>query len=278
MNIPEPRYEYDAAKLATQYKKAVQKILDNLENSDPKGYSKAFQAAQLQEISEIMSDLNQEAARWVEENIPKAARSGVATAILALGAVDTFEEALKIARFSTLNKRMVEAMVADTQQDLLAVTHNVERRVRNAIRSSAADVMRRNMTEGINGTRTNRREILQDLRGRLGSALDTGIVDAAGRRWKPGTYVDMLVRTKMMGAHTEATVNEALGRDVMYATISSHGATDACGQWEGKIVKLVDSAPGNYPTLAAARASRQIFHPNCKHLIVPLRDPNRIAQ
>lgn len=276
IKIPEPRYNYDAEKLAEQYKKAVEKIMNDLKNSDPKGYSKAFQAAQLKEISDILSELNDESAKWVEEHIPEAAREGTAVTLYAAGIVGSIEEARKIVKFSTLNERMVASVIADTQQDLLAVTQNVEKRVRNAIRSTSADVMRRNMAAGINGTRTNRRDILTDLRSQLGSALDTGIVDAAGRRWKPHVYVNMLVQTKMMYAHTESTMNEALERGIQYATISSHGATDACRQWEGKVVKLVPDAPGSYPTVAAAKASRQIFHPNCKHLIVPIRNPDGI--
>jgi hypothetical protein len=63
----------------------------------------------------------------------------------------------------------------------------------------------------------------------------------------------------------------------MYATISSHGATDGCAPYEGKVVKLVSEAPGSYPTVDELRSSNKIFHPNCKHTIIPIRDPRRIS-
>ncbi|MDT2236643.1 hypothetical protein P7H19_10540 [Paenibacillus larvae] len=44
----------------------------------------------------------------------------------------------------------------------------------------------------------------------LGKSLDSGIIDAAGRRWRPDTYVEMLTRTKMMNTYREATTISAL--------------------------------------------------------------------
>ncbi|KTS84473.1 type IV secretion protein Rhs [Paenibacillus jamilae] len=275
--IPETNYDYDVAKLVRSYKQSVADILAELERTDTNGLSRDLAAKQLAEISEQLSALNAESASWVEKYIPKAARNGAAAAILALGTVKTMEEALKLVKFGSLNDRMVKSIIADTQEDLLAVTTNIERRIRNAVRAASANVLRRNMAAGINGHRTNKRDILAELRTNLGDALNTGIVDAAGRRWKPERYVDMLVRTKMMYAHNEATRNEALERGVMYATISRHGAKDACRSWEGKVVKLVPDAPGNYPMLDAAKSSKQVFHPNCKHVIVPIRDPESVG-
>ncbi|MFS0841251.1 phage minor capsid protein [Paenibacillus sp. 1P03SA] len=275
-NIPEPKYEYDVAQLVNAYKRALADIHDELERTDPGSLSRDLAAKQLAEIAEQLALLNAESAQWVERHIPKAARMGAATALLALGSAKTLEEALKLAQFGSLNERMVASVIADTQEDLLAVTTNVERRIRNAVRASVANVLRRNMAAGINGNRTNTRQITHELRSSLGDALNTGIVDAAGRRWKPETYVDMLVRTKMMHAHNEATRNEALERGVMYATISRHGAIDACRNWEGRVVKLVPDAPGRYPTLDEAKGSRQIFHPNCKHTITPIRNPESV--
>lgn len=274
--IPQPKYDYDVAKLVRAYQIAVDDIMSELLRTDINGLSKDLAAKQLAEISGQLSALNDESAEWVKKYIPKAARNGAATAILALGTVKTMEEALKLTRFGSLNERMVKSIIADTQQDLLAVTQNIDRRVRNAVRSASATVLQRNMAAGINGHQTNKREILADLQKNLGSALQTGIIDASGRRWKPETYVDMLVRTKMMQAHNEATRNEALERGVMYATISRHGAKDACRNYEGKVVKLDSSAPGSFPTLDSLRGSKQIFHPNCKHVIVPIRNPEGI--
>src|SRR5690606_27854204 len=104
-----------------------------------------------------------------------------------------------------------------------------------------------NLAAGINGQRTLRREILTKLRRDLGNAVDTGIIDAAGRRWKPEVYAEMLSRTKLHAVNREARINEAISRGAFYGRISTHGATDACRKYEGMIVKLVREAEGEYP-------------------------------
>lgn len=258
-------YDAEVAALTEAYKQAVTRILAELNRIDLTDISRANSAAALTEVSRILTDLNAESAAWVAENIPKAAMTGVTSALTEIG-VDS------IARFSRINSEMVKAVVADTQADLLAVTQNVERRVRTAVRQVTADSMRANMSAGINGSRTMNRDILAGLRKTLGDSVITGIIDASGRRWRPEVYVNMVTGTKMMRAQIDATINEAVSRDVLYGQISRHGATDACAKWEGKYVKLVPDAPGNLPYIGDL-PRREIFHPKCKHVISPIRVP-----
>src|SRR5690606_8545289 len=116
---------------------------------------------------------------------------------------------VKIARFNAINKPFVEAIIADTQADLLAVTQNVERKTRAAIRQATGDVLRAKTAAGINGTQSLQQALTKEIRGKLGNAADTAIVDAAGRKWKLKNYTEMLARTKSLEAHKEATRNEA---------------------------------------------------------------------
>jgi len=80
----------------------------------------------------------------------------------------------------------------------------------------------------------------------------------------------MLVRTKLMEAHIEAARNEAIARGAYYGIISTHFAIDACRYHEGRIVKLVKDAPGNYPTIEQLKASQTIWHPRCRHYVIPI--------
>lgn len=267
-NIPEPKYDYRVDRLAKAYQRAVQEIYRVLDRIDISNMTRAQSAARLKEVVDILSSLNEESLVWVAENIPVAVRNGALTALVALDVKD----AEKITEFSRLNRELIEAVVADTQSDLLAVTQNIDRKVRTTIRQVTAESMRANMTRGISGRQTMNRDILDGLRKKLGDAVNTGIVDSAGRRWKPEVYVDMVTRTKMLAAHKEATINEAVSRKAYYGVISRHGATDACRHWEGRIVKLTMDAPGDYPYIGNL-PRREIFHPNCKHVITPLRDP-----
>jgi hypothetical protein len=273
--IPAPSYEYEVGQLVEYYKRAVNDILRELNSVDLTDFQRANAQAVLADIADILAELDDNAAAWVEENIPKAALDGVAGAIMALGVAETLDEARTIAKFNRLNRELVKAVVADTQSDLLAVTQNINRKVKAAIRQAVAESMRANMTRGINGRRTIRSDILTDMRKRLGDAVNTGIIDAAGRRWKPEVYADMVVRTKMMQAHKEATRNEAITRGAYYGVISRHNAADACRNWEGKIVKLTPDAPGDFPYVDDL-PRREIFHPNCRHIITPVRRVDRL--
>ncbi len=277
--IPRPSYDDDVNSLTRKYAKALQDLRRELLSLplDDAFHREQIEAA-LKDMAAITKRLNIETASWVKQYIPQAARDGVAVALTAMGVATSYGAAVAKASFNGLNKTMVQAIMSDLQTDLLAVTQNVDRRVRSAVRTVTSDVMRANMTKGINGLRTNRREILSSLRTKLGDSLDTGIIDAAGRRWNPETYVDMVVCTKMMEANTAGAVNEALGRGVLYGRISRHNAPDACSKWEDKIVKLVADAPGDFPTLDEARASREVFHPRCGHIILPERRPPELAE
>jgi len=264
--------ERDIETLVKAYKDAVKRIRAELLSLDLTDMSRAVTEAALREIAEILTNLNEEAAEWVAEHIPEVARQSVAETIVAVGAAETITEARKIMTFSRMNQTYVNAVVADTQADLLAVTQNIDRRVRSTVRKVTADSMRANMSAGINGRRTISRDILRNMRAELGKAVETGIVDAAGRRWKPEVYVDMVVRTKTAATAREVRINEAISRGVMYGRISSHGATDACRKYEGIIVKLTPEADGDYPYIGDLPRN-EIFHPNCKHVVLPLRGP-----
>ena len=270
-----PNYDSQIEELVREFKRAVEKIKAQLDRFDLTDFRRANQMATLKNIANILSELNDEAAAWVEANLPVAARNGVAESIVALGVVDTLAEAHQIVKFNRVNTELVKAAIADTQADLLAVTQNIDRKVKATIRQVVSETMRENLAQGVNGRRTMNADIIQGLRGKLGDSVNTGIVDASGRRWKPEVYVDMVTRTKMMRLTNEATLNEAVDREAYYGVISSHGAKDLCRNWEGRVVKLVEAAPGDYPYYGAL-PNREIFHPNCKHTISPVRVPDRI--
>lgn len=273
VNIPDPTYDREIGRLVAAYKNAIRDIQAELSRLDLSAISRANAAATLASVAKILRALDEDAATWVEENVPKAATDGIIRAIIDLGAAETVAEAEKIVKFNRANQALIASVVADTQADLLAVTQNVDRRVKAAVRQATAESMRANMTRGINGRRTISTDILQRMRSTLGSAVETGIIDAAQRRWRPEVYVDMVARTKLSAAHRDATINEALGRGAYYGRISRHGAVDACRNWEGRIVKLTPDAPGDYPYIGDL-PRRQIFHNNCRHQITPVHDPN----
>lgn len=275
--ITPPTYDYEVAVLVRAYKSAILAISSELSRLDLTDLSRANSRAALAEVAAILRSLNAESAEWVAKHIPLAATDGVALAIVQLGAAETLEDAQKIVKFNRINREFVASAVADTQADLLAVTQNVDRRVKLAIRQATADSMRANLTRGINGNRTLNADILQRMKSTLGSAVDTGIIDSASRRWAPEAYVKMLTRTKMAATQRESTINEAVGRGAYYGVISKHNAVDKCREYEGMIVKLTPDAPGNYRYIGDLPRN-EIFHPCCAHVVTAIRDPKLLEQ
>ena len=271
---PKPNYDYEVNRLVGAYEKAIEEILRELNRLDLNNFSRANQLATLKSIGEILNELNVEAGELAKASIEKAVKDGIISAIMSLGIAETVQAAETLVKFNRINKELVAAAVADTQSDLLAVTRNVDNKVRATVRRVSAEVLRSNLTKGVNATQSLRRDITAELRKQLGESVNTGIIDAAGRRWRPSKYVNVLVRTKMMEAHKESTINEALSRDVMYGVISRHGAKDACGKWEGKVVKLTPDAPGNYVYINDIPRN-ELFHPCCLHTVSPIRNPER---
>lgn len=272
---PRPNYDYDVGKLVRAYEKSLKSIQGDLDTIFLSDFERTQIVAVEESIKRTLAELRMYGDEWAQVTITKSASEGVANTIYSLGLTDTYEEALKAARFNSINKPVVEAIIADTQSDLLAVTENVERRTRAGVRQATAEVLRTKAAEGVTGTQTLQKALTKDIRERLGSAADSAIIDAAGRKWKLSAYTEMLARTKTSEAHREATRNEAIARGTEYGVISRHGATDACALYEGKVIKLTADAPGNFPYVDNLPRN-DIFHPNCKHVITPVRRPDRL--
>ncbi|TYS60479.1 minor capsid protein [Sutcliffiella horikoshii] len=278
LNIKDPDYHYDATKIAEEYRKAKIAIARELARVDVTDLSKRQTKATFARILVILEALNVAAEEWVTENIPAAVYQGVASTLVVLGVAETIAEARELVKLNPINKRMVDAIIADTFSDLLTVTQNMDRKTKAIYRQVLSEAMRSNYAQGINGVKTIKAETISLLKQKLEGSANIGIIDAAGRKWRPETYVETVALEKMNQAYREATVNEAVQRGTLYGIISSHNASDGCKFHEGRIVKLVPEAPGSYPTVDELRATNQIFHVRCKHQVLPIRNPEMLPQ
>ena len=223
--------------------------------------------------------------RGLQYTVTRAFQDGQAGAIYAIGEATSLAEAASKASFSLLARHTVETLVNDTYNDLLIATQNTEKKIKQLVRSVINDTMRVKALEQL-GRRTTRNAIIEKLtqQGLSKKVTDeawVGIIDKANRRWNLSTYAEMVVRTKLQQAHVEGIRVETLERGVDLAVISSHGAKDACGSYEGLVISMNGETPG-YKTYQELRQSGKIFHPNCRHHISPIRDikllPDSIRQ
>jgi hypothetical protein len=278
--VPEPNYDYNADRLVRYYSNALSSMQRELRKASLFSLQHAAQAYALQEnIRNILHGLNQDAYQWANDNIPNAAYDGVASALVSLGLVKTLDEAKRIASFNQVNQKLVNQAVADTQQDVLAISQYIDKNVRNSIRNIAATVIRENLAQGY-GRRTitdEMRKRVEKLQKDLEGAADVAIRDNANRVWKAETYTHMLARTKLMNVYNDSTTNEAVGRGANYGIISTNPRTrDACIYHEGRVILLDSNAQGDFMTLEELKGTGQIFHPNCKHHVLPFSRFDRL--
>lgn len=279
LNLPDPDYDRDIAKYIRVYKTSFQQIVDRIVQLSTWGKGSEVSRQQmdsiLAQIAFILRQLDGETQAWVEATVNKAFKDGQAKTILALGGAGSMTEAASLAAFTMLSKDTMEALIADTYQDLLLASQNTERKVKAMVREVVAEQLRAKAIEA-SGRVTTSKAIVETLTkaglsDRVKAEAFVGIVDKRGRKWNLATYADMVVRTKLTQAHVEGTRTEAIERGVDLAIISNNGAKDACRHYEGMVISMNGLTPG-FQTYAELRRSNKIFHPNCKHKVTPIRD------
>jgi len=263
---PIPEFKHDVQTLLAFFEEAQQQteqLLLTIATDDDFNHMRLLTVQK--QYDAIIKKLQTAGIEWATPALSQSALEGVAEASYSLGLAPTYAEALAVASFSAVNEAMLAAKIADTQKDILTLTQNMERSTKAAIQQAYSTKLREQLMSGSNSYRQLKGNVTRELT----KTLDAAIIDNAGRTWKTKDYVDMLVQTKMMHAHREASRNKALEEGTQYAKITMHGAKDACARWEGKIVKLDPDAPGDYPYIDDI-PRRQLFHNRCKHRALPI--------
>lgn len=96
-----------------------------------------------------------------------------------------------------------------------------------------------------------------------------GFIDKSGRKWNLERYLTTFTNATLKSAYRQVLVNNflATGRDVV--RISAHNAKDDCLAYENKLISLTGKVK-SLPTLNELVSSGQIFHPFCKHFLIPV--------
>lgn len=275
--VPKPHFDRSRKKLIEEYKAANRSILAVIldlttigEFDDP--YQK--QTSTLRQVEVILAGLNESNRTWCEREIKAAFTEGSATATLSAGAAATLAEATAGVQFSMIALETVNALIADTYDDLLSATQHTERKIKQVVRQEVGNIMRQRSIQKM-GRNTMRNDIVKGLRqkGLSERVMEdgfVGIIDKAGRKWDLRRYSDMVVRTKLQQAHTEGVRIQGIERGIDTAIISSHNAPDACGKYEGMIISLNGLTPGLL-TYEQIWRSNECFHPNCGHSVLLIR-------
>lgn len=103
------------------------------------------------------------------------------------------------------------------------------------------------------------RDHLEDL------VADGNLIEINGKFWRMDKYADLVARTSLRDAATDATLNLCDQFDNDLVEISNHATDcDICAEFEGNVYSITGKTPG-YPGIEEYPP----FHPNCKHSILP---------
>lgn len=266
----EPNLEQLAARISRRVRRSRREILAVLRTINFDKLTQTEQRRIIREIERILNGLDETFVEEVPKIIDEVYTHGRAKTLVALGLFPSIRAATKHirsqkAKTSHAHRQFKSAIVETTMEDLLAMTQNTRRRVKAEVRRVAAEVFR--LDEAVTSQR-------RDMTRRLHDAGIFAIRDAAGRRWSIENYTDVVIVTKMTQAHKEATMQEALEQGAGYVVVSEHGdSCPKCEPWEGHLLRIDDSVPGDEPTLDDAIAEG-LMHPGCKHTVTPIRNPD----
>lgn len=253
----------------------------------------AFESGQAQQLFGVYSGMTEEEARhFVASSNPTNYYKGVPTPSYAtkmpntetiravamdkaLEAGLTMKQARKLITKQSISNPKVAALIRDTYGDILLATDNTKRSIKKVVRETVRDVLQyHSLTDqkySVQAKEIKKRLTKKGLSEKIVKEGFVGITDKAGRKWDIGTYSDMVTKTKVNQAYIEGVRYEAEQTGIDLAVISSHGAKDACANWEGVVVSLNGLTPG-YPVLDDVRATNEIFHPNCQHSVFAVRN------
>jgi len=223
----------------------------------------------LREVAEILEQIDEEAATWIAENIPKAYLRGVRNAELGLSEIG-LKSLPKID--PAIHREAIQALV-DTAQDTLAeagegVRKGYQRLVR---RTQLTAILDKKITEqtalGV-GAGKARREVSKAMLQTLVDELGEKPLVINGRHYDPKKYAELVARTQTADASKAGLVTRMVDAGEDLVMVTAHGATDACGPFEGKVFSISGTSE-KYPALDRLPNGGPPFHPNCKHRLAP---------
>lgn len=137
--------------------------------------------------------------------------------------------------------------------------------IKTALKYDQLLITRHSLLNGVS-----RKAAFAEVRDLISSNMvKTTFTNKSGASYNSRTYFEMLGRTVITQFGNEVYEDAMIESGHDLARISSHGAVDRCKKWEGKIISLTGATPG-YPTLEDSRLSGDIWHPRCKHFLIPV--------
>lgn len=252
--------------LAALYRSAGAEMIAVLGDASANLFARQRAVAHLRQYQTVLAELGDEAAAWIETNIPRAYNIGLQFADH--GAHNIRRAGINLQRrqrevFSQVHREAVAAITEEMLRSTEYALAQIGRRVDDVFRRVGMEEVARGIVAG----RT-RRDVTREIKERLLTEAGPRFVDRSGRAWDLDRYAEMAARTTTREAMTQGTINRLREHGVRLAQVSAHNAPDFCLYYENVVVNIGDEPHPVYPPLSAINGGPP-FHPNCVHVLTP---------
>lgn len=266
--------------LVNLYGRASAKVTKALLAVNPARYSAAAAGQAMVKTQATVKALNEAATAWADDAIDSAWAQGARTAktiLEVLGKKPVHpartdpRQALKDTLAETLLK--ANASINTTASSFLALTAMGAKTIAGAelqefdpegVREQMADLA----TKAVKNE-SSRKALAGQIRSSLSSEISAGnLININGKAWRADRYAEMVARTTLREAQTEATLELCREYENDLVQWSDHGTVCmACHEYEGNIYSISGKHP-TYPPLTESPP----LHPNCEHSLLPTTD------
>jgi hypothetical protein len=260
--------------LAALYRNAAAEMLDVLADAAALSGQRARAAALLHQYQVILANMDDEAAAWIELNIPRAYGAGLE---FVDGCLDDIRRAgvnlreitgrvsarPESAVFAQAHREAARAITEAMLSTMEKAAVQIGRRVDDVFRREGMLAVARGIAEG----RT-RAEVSRALEKRLLELGRPDFVDKLGRHWPLDRYAEMVARTTTREAMTQGTIQRLREHGIQRAQVSAHRCADFCVFYENAIVSIGEKPHPVYPPISAINGGPP-FHPRCVHALTP---------
>ena len=258
--------------LVALYRNAAADMLDVITDAAAFAGQRARAAALIHQYQTILADLNDEAAAWIEMNLPRAygaglefvdgcvadyRRAGINLRPRGSGATGRTEREV----FSQIHREAIRAVTESMLDVVSKAAQQIGRRVDDVFRREGIRAVAQGIVEG-----RARVDVSREIERRLIAAGRPDFVDKLGRHWPLDQYAEMVARTTTREAMTQGTINRLREHGIQLAQVSAHHAADFCVYYENVIVSIGDDPHPVYPPISAINSGPP-FHPPCAHVL-----------
>jgi hypothetical protein len=223
----------------------------------------------LKQIMQILEQLDKNAAKWIEKNVPKIYQQNYIEVMAFIKQLKG--EVIQNPSFSQIHQRAVDVLAQNLYDNLRNATQFVGRKFDDYFRRASLESAGKKYVSGETW-----QQMKKDLMEKLLSKGLTGFKDRLGREWRLDSYAEMVARTLTREAATVATINACKEFDIDLVRISTHYPTcHLCAPIQGKVYSL-SGKDGRYPKYGEDGVVIP-RHPNCRHVLMPYireLDPN----